>query len=69
MTYPHVQLLIKNTWRPARGKVTLRVHNPADGSVIGSVAKATIPDLDEALDATVKGFEICAIHRPSNVAN
>jgi len=58
MTYPHVQLLINNTWRPARGEVTLRVHNPADGSVIGSVAKATIPDLDEALDATVKGFEI-----------
>ena len=58
MTYPHVQLLINNEWRPARGNATLPVHNPADGSVIGSVARATIADLDEALAATEKGFAV-----------
>ena len=57
MSYPHVQLLIDNQWRAARGEATLKVHNPADGSVIGSVAKATIADLDDALAATAKGFE------------
>jgi succinate-semialdehyde dehydrogenase/glutarate-semialdehyde dehydrogenase len=58
MTYPHVQLLINNEWRAARGGATLAVHNPADGSVIGSVARATIADLDEALAATEKGFAV-----------
>ena len=58
MTYPHVQLLINNEWRPGRGNATIPVHNPADGSVIGSVARATIADLDEALAATEKGFAI-----------
>ena len=58
MTYPHVQLLINNEWRPGRGNATIPVHNPADGSVIGSVARATIADLDEALAATEKGFAV-----------
>jgi len=57
MNYPEVQLLINNEWRPARGEARLKVHNPADGSIIGSVAKATIADLDDALAATVRGFE------------
>jgi succinate-semialdehyde dehydrogenase/glutarate-semialdehyde dehydrogenase len=56
MTYPHVQLLIDNEWRPARSQATLPVHNPADGSVIGSVARAGIADLDDALAAAAKGF-------------
>ena len=58
MTYPHVQLLINNEWRPARGNASIPVHNPADGAVIGSVARATIADLDEALLATEKGFAV-----------
>jgi succinate-semialdehyde dehydrogenase/glutarate-semialdehyde dehydrogenase len=58
MTYPQVQLLINNEWRPARGNATIPVHNPADGAVIGSVARATIADLDEALLAADKGFAI-----------
>ena len=48
MTYPNVQLLINNEWRPARGDATLNVHNPTDGKVIGTVARASIADLDEA---------------------
>jgi len=58
MTYPDVQLLINNEWRSARGGATLTVHNPADGKVIGTVAKATIADLDDALASAAKGFEI-----------
>ncbi len=56
MTYPHVQLLINNEWRAARSNATIPVHNPADGSVIGSVARAGIADLDDALAAAAKGF-------------
>ena len=58
MTYPHVQLLIDNQWRSARGDASIAVHNPADGSVIGSVAKASIADLDDALASAAKGFEV-----------
>ncbi len=58
MSYPQVQLLINNEWRPARGNATLPVHNPADGSVIGSVARATIADLDDALLSAEKGFAV-----------
>ena len=56
--YPNVQLLINNEWRDARGGATIPVHNPADGSVVGSVAKATIADLDDALAAAAKGFAV-----------
>jgi succinate-semialdehyde dehydrogenase / glutarate-semialdehyde dehydrogenase len=56
--YPHVQLMINNEWRAARGSAVIPVHNPATGEVIGSVAHATIADLDDALAATAKGFEV-----------
>ena len=58
MTYPNVQLLINNEWRAARSGATLPVHNPADGSTIGTVAKASTADLDDALAAAAKGFEV-----------
>ncbi|MBL0151713.1 MAG: NAD-dependent succinate-semialdehyde dehydrogenase [Ideonella sp.] len=58
MSYPHVQLLINNEWRAARGGASLPVHNPADGSVLGSVAKAGVVDLDDALAAAAKGFDV-----------
>ncbi|WP_156863488.1 NAD-dependent succinate-semialdehyde dehydrogenase [Casimicrobium huifangae] len=58
MTYSNVQLLINNEWRAARGGATLPVHNPADGSTIGTVAKANTADLDDALAAAAKGFEV-----------
>ncbi|MCE2657116.1 MAG: NAD-dependent succinate-semialdehyde dehydrogenase [Rubrivivax sp.] len=56
-TYPHVQLLINNTWRDALGGETIPVHNPATGQVIGSVAHARKADLDDALAAAAAGFE------------
>ncbi|MCC7461194.1 MAG: NAD-dependent succinate-semialdehyde dehydrogenase [Gammaproteobacteria bacterium] len=58
MSYPNVQLLIDNQWRAARGDATLKVHNPADGKVIGTVARANKADLDDALAAAAKGFEV-----------
>ena len=58
MTYPNVQLLINNEWRAARGDATLPVYNPADGSTIGTVAKASTADLDDALAAAAKGFDV-----------
>ena len=58
MTYPHVLLLIDNEWRAARAPATIPVHNPATGEVIGSVARAGITDLDDALAAAAKGFEV-----------
>ena len=58
MTYPNVQLLINNEWRGARSEATIAVHNPATGEVIGSVARAGIADLDDALAAAAKGFDV-----------
>ncbi len=58
MNYPDVQLLINNQWRAARGGATLAVHNPATGAVIGSVARASSADLDDALAAAATGFEV-----------
>ncbi len=58
MTYPNVQLHINGEWRPARSGKTLQVLNPATEEVIGTVAHAEKPDLDEALEAAEKGFAL-----------
>ena len=55
--YPDVQLLIDNQWRAARAGEAIAVHDPATGGRIGSVAHARRADLDDALAATVRGFE------------
>ena len=57
-TNPDVLLFIDNTWRTARGNETLSVIDPATEEQICSVAKATIADLDEALAAAEKGFQV-----------
>ncbi|GGF70076.1 NAD-dependent succinate-semialdehyde dehydrogenase [Azorhizobium oxalatiphilum] len=56
--YPNVQLHIAGTWRDAEGGRRIPVLNPATEEEIGSVAHASRADLDEALDATQKGFAI-----------
>ncbi|MGU3494301.1 NAD-dependent succinate-semialdehyde dehydrogenase [Xanthobacteraceae bacterium A53D] len=56
--YPNVQLHIAGTWRDAEGGRRIPVLNPATEEEIGSVAHASRADLDEALDATVKGFAV-----------
>ncbi|MDA7417754.1 NAD-dependent succinate-semialdehyde dehydrogenase [Xenophilus arseniciresistens] len=57
-SYPNVQLLIANEWVDAASGKTIDVRNPATGQVIGTVAHAGIPDLDRALAAAQKGFEV-----------
>ncbi|HEX7984738.1 MAG TPA: NAD-dependent succinate-semialdehyde dehydrogenase [Duganella sp.] len=56
-SYPDVRLLIDNQWREASGGKTIPVLNPATGQAIGSVAHATIADLDLALAAAQRGFD------------
>ncbi|MCV0437769.1 MAG: NAD-dependent succinate-semialdehyde dehydrogenase [Hydrogenophaga sp.] len=58
MTYPHTQLFIHGQWRDASAGETLPVFNPATGKEIGRVAHARQADLDLALDAAQKGFEV-----------
>jgi len=56
-TYPDTRLLIANEWADATGGKTIPVLNPATGKTIGTVAHASIADLDRALAAAQKGFE------------
>ncbi len=56
--YPDVQLLINGVWTPAASKRTLPVVSPASGDVIGTVAHAERADLDRALEAAEKGFQV-----------
>ena len=58
MSYHNTQLLINNEWRDATGNKTLPVVNPSTGLEIGRVAHASIADLDLALAAAQKGFDI-----------
>ena len=56
--YPNVSLYIDGAWRPAAGGRSIAVFNPATEEQIGTVAHATTGDLDEALEATVRGFAL-----------
>ena len=49
-------LYIDGTWRPGSNGERFDVINPADESVIASVASATIADADAALDAAEAAF-------------
>jgi succinate-semialdehyde dehydrogenase / glutarate-semialdehyde dehydrogenase len=57
MAYPNVTLLINGEWRAASSGETLAVINPANGKTIGSVAKATRDDIEDALQAAISGFK------------
>ena len=58
MSYANTQLLIDGQWCDAADGKTLPVFNPATGLEIGRVAHASQVDLDRALAATQKGFDI-----------
>ncbi|KQP11861.1 NAD-dependent succinate-semialdehyde dehydrogenase [Pseudorhodoferax sp. Leaf267] len=58
MTYPSTQLFIAGEWQDAADGRSLAVFNPATGKEIGRVAHAGVPDLDRALAAAQKGFEV-----------
>jgi succinate-semialdehyde dehydrogenase/glutarate-semialdehyde dehydrogenase len=54
--YPNVQLHIAGEWRDAEGGKRIEVLNPANEEVVGTVAHASIKDLDAALAAAERGF-------------
>ncbi|MDB6453468.1 NAD-dependent succinate-semialdehyde dehydrogenase [Falsirhodobacter sp. 20TX0035] len=58
MTYPDTQLFIDGTWRAACDGATIPVVDPATEEVIGHVAHARTADLDDALAATLRGFDV-----------
>ena len=53
-----VLLLIGGVWRDSEHRERLAIVNPATEEVIGTVAKATVADLDEALAGAASGFAI-----------
>lgn len=55
-SYPDTRLLIANQWVDATGGKSIPVLNPATGQAIGTVAHASIADLDRALAAAQQGF-------------
>ena len=56
-SYRSVNLLIDGTWSQAADGRTLAVRNPGTGEDIGTVAHASIADLDRALAAAEKGLD------------
>lgn len=58
MTYPDTQLFIHGKWQAAADGKTLAVQNPATNQEIGRVARASLPDLERALESTSKGFAV-----------
>ncbi len=49
-------IYINGSWRRGEGRDVHNVINPATGAVIAELPLATAADLDEALEATAKGF-------------
>ena len=56
--YPNTQLFIDGAWCAAASGNTLPVINPATGKEIGRLAHAEKADLDRALEAAQKGFNV-----------
>lgn len=56
--YPDTLLHIDGAWRPAASDRTIAVINPATEERIGTVAHADRTDLDAALGAVARGFEV-----------
>ncbi len=57
-TYPNTQLHIAGEWRDGQDGRRIEVLNPANEEVIGTVAHASIADLDAALAAADRGFKL-----------
>ena len=64
--YPDVGLYIGGSWRTAADD--LPVVNPANEQVIGRLARAGPQDLDDALEAASKGFEVWSQTAPKDRA-
>ena len=58
MAYQDTALLIDGIWGPAAAGRFLTVLNPATGEPAGKVAHAERADLDRALAAAERGFQV-----------
>ncbi|MCD0189330.1 MAG: NAD-dependent succinate-semialdehyde dehydrogenase [Acinetobacter sp.] len=56
--YQNTQLYIAGQWRDSIQQQTLAVINPATEKEIGHVAKASLDDVEQAVQAAQSGFEI-----------
>lgn len=56
--YPALKLFIDGTWRSGEGRASGPVLNPSTGGVLGELPHASGADLDEALAASARGFEL-----------
>jgi succinate-semialdehyde dehydrogenase/glutarate-semialdehyde dehydrogenase len=56
--YKDIQLFINGQWTPSVSGRTLPVINPATEEVIGHIPHANTQDLDAAVAAAEKGFEV-----------
>ncbi|MBX6425841.1 MAG: NAD-dependent succinate-semialdehyde dehydrogenase [Variibacter sp.] len=56
--YPDTSLFIDGVWGPSASGRTIPVLNPATGEPVGKVAHADKADLDRALKAAHKGFQV-----------
>ncbi len=56
--YPAVSLYIDGAWTPSASGKTLQVMNPATGDTLGALAHAGTDDLDRALAAVDRGFQV-----------
>lgn len=56
--YSNIELFIDGRWRPASGRQTLPVLNPATGQPIGTVAHAQQDDLEAAAEAARRSFAV-----------
>jgi succinate-semialdehyde dehydrogenase/glutarate-semialdehyde dehydrogenase len=56
--YPDTQLFIDGKWTPGAAGRVIAVENPSTGQTIGQLAHAEKADLDRALAAAAKGFQI-----------
>ena len=56
--YEKLELLINGKWRQGSGGKTETVYNPATGEALGELPHASIADLDEALAASDKAFQV-----------
>lgn len=63
-SYPQIGLLIDGEWIYDRPTLC-QVENPSDEAILGTVPKATAADLDNALAAAARGFEVWRKTPPS----
>ena len=56
--YPDLRFHIDGEWTKGTSGRTRKVINPADDSVLAELPEASIADLDRALAAAQKGFEL-----------